>query len=303
METVSTHATLSRCTVLVMSTNPKPFLKYCGGKSRLLSKILPRFPKKIGTYYEPFLGGGAVFFELAKQKRFDRAVLGDMCSELMNAFQAVRDDVDNLIAILGQPQYKYDRKAFLDIRRADPDKLDPTTRAARTIYLNRTCFNGLFRVNSKGRFNTPFGKYDNPVICDAANLRACSSVLQTVELAEGDFGDVCTDAGWGDAIYFDPPYLPISKTSNFTQYTPGGFSYADHRRLSELFKELNERDVALVLSNSHHADILGLFDGFRMETVTGSRSIGRPDKRESVPEVIVDNEEEPCATATSSTTP
>jgi len=262
-------------------------------------RIISRLPQHIGTYYEPFLGGGAVFFELAASGRFDRAVLGDRCPELMNAFQAVRDDVDNLISILRQPQYVYDKKAFLDIRRADPDKMDPTTRAARTVYLNKTCFNGLFRVNSKGKFNTPFGKYDDPKICDETNLKACSEALKLAELTEGDFEDVCTDAGPGDAAYFDPPYLPISKTSNFTQYTPGGFSHSDHRRLSEFFKDLDERGVVLVLSNSHHADVLTLFDGFRMETVSGSRSVGRPDKRESVPEIIVDNKEAACETAAS----
>jgi len=271
------------------NAEPKPFLKWAGGKSRLLSKILVRLPKKIGTYYEPFLGGGAVFFELAKQGRFDRAVIGDSCPELMNAYQVVRDDVEGLIGILRQSQYKYDKKVFLDIRRADPDKMDPTTRAARTVYLNRTCYNGLYRVNSNGRFNTPFGKYVDPKICDESNLRACSNILKSVELAETDFEDMLADAGPGDAVYFDPPYMPISKTSNFTGYTPNGFTHADHVRLSELFKELDERRVTQVLSNSSHPDVLPLFNGFRMETVTGSRSVGRPDKRESVPEVIVDN--------------
>lgn len=277
-------------------------MKWAGGKGRMLRKILTRLPEKIGTYYEPFLGGGAVFFELAGQKRFDRAVLGDMCPELMNAFHAVRDDVDNLIGILRQPQYKYDKKAFLDLRRADPDKMDPTARAARTIYLNHTCFNGLYRVNSKGQFNTPFGKYEDPTICDEGNLRACSEALKAAELTEGDFEDVCTDAGPRDAVYYDPPYMPISKTSKFTQYTPGGFSYDDHVRLSKLFKDLDSRCVAQVLSNSSHADILALFDEFQVETVSGSRSVGRPDKRESVPEIIVDNKERPCETKASSTT-
>ena len=282
---------------------PRPFLKWCGGKGRMLRRILSRLPEKIGTYYEPFLGGGAVFFELAGQKRFDRAVLGDMCPELMNTFQVVRDDVDTLIGILRQPQYKYDKKAFLDVRRADPDKMDPTTRAARTIYLNHTCFNGLYRVNSHGRFNTPFGKYDSPTICDEPNLRACSEALKLAELTEGDFEDVCTDAGPRDAVYLDPPYMPISKTSKFTQYTPGGFTYDDHVRLSRLFKELDDRGVSLVLSNSSHRDVLSLFDEFNVETVSGSRSVGRPDKRESVPEIMVDNKETPCETAASSMTP
>lgn len=271
------------------SVKPKPFLKWCGGKSRLLPKILPKLPEKIGTYYEPFLGGGAVFFELARTKRFDRAVVGDMCPELMNAFQTVRDDVDGLIGILKQPQYKYDRKAFLDIRRADPEKLEPVVRAARTVYLNKTCFNGLYRVNSKGRFNTPFGRYENPVICDEANLRACSAALQLAELAESDFEDVCTDAGPGDAVYYDPPYLPLTKTAKFTQYTAGGFAPSDHQRLADLFKRLDERGVVQVLSNSSTAGDAAWFNDFDIEVVVGTRSVGRPDKRASVPEILVTN--------------
>lgn len=257
-----------------------------------MSKILAKFPKKIGTYYEPFLGGGATFFELANQGRFDRAVLGDSCPELMNAYQIVRDNVDDLIGILRLPKYLYDKKAYLDIRKADPDKMDPVVRAARTIYLNHTCFNGLYRVNGSGQFNTPFGKYDDPKICDEANLRVCSAILQSVELAEADFENVCTDAGPGDAVYFDPPYMPISKTAKFTQYTSNGFAYVDHVRLSELFKKLNERGVIQVLSNSSHPGIASLFSDFSITEVTGSRSVGRPDKRESVPEILVSTIEE-----------
>lgn len=269
--------------------SPKPFLKWAGGKSRLFPQIAKKLPPRIGTYYEPFLGGGAVFFELARSNRFDRAVIGDLCPELMNAFQVVRDLPEDLINALKQPQYKYGRDAFLDIRRADPDKMDPVPRAARTIYLNKTCFNGLYRVNKKGRFNTPFGKYEDPVICDEANLRACSVVLQRAELVEADFEDVCGDAGPGDAVYYDPPYLPLSKTAKFTQYTPGGFSQSDHERLVRLFKRLDEAGACQVLSNSSSAGEANWFDGFDAEVVIGSRSVGRPDKRASVPEIIVSN--------------
>lgn len=271
------------------SVKPKPFLKWCGGKSRLLPKILPKLPEKIGTYYEPFLGGGAMFFELAREKRFDRAVLGDLCPELMNAFQTVRDKVDDLVRVLRQPEFRYAKEAYLEIRRADPDKLEPVVRAARTVYLNRTCFNGLYRVNRSGRFNTPFGKYDNPTICDEPNLRACSAALQLAELAESDFENVCTDAGPGDAVYYDPPYLPLSDTAKFTQYTAEGFSQPDHERLSALFRRLDSLGVAQVLSNSSSAGDANLFDGFVTEIVTGPRSVGRPDRRASVPEILVSN--------------
>jgi DNA adenine methylase len=264
-------------------------LKWCGGKGRLASRILAKLPARIGTYYEPFLGGGAVFFELARTRRFERAVIGDKCPELMNAFQAVRDQVDDLVRELRQSQYKYDRESFLDIRRADPDKMTPVVRAARTIYLNKTCFNGLHRVNSKGQFNTPFGRYENPVTCDEANLRACSEALQMAELAESDFENICTDAGPGDAVYYDPPYLPISNTANFTQYTSGGFAASDHLRLVETFKRLDGAGVAQVLSNSSAAGNAAWFCDFEVEVVTGTRSVGRPDKRTSVPEILVSN--------------
>lgn len=268
----------------------KPFIKWCGGKSRLIARIASKMPSHIRTYYEPFLGGGAVFFELAAQKRFDSAVLGDKCHELMNVFNVVRNEVEKLIEVLQQPTvYKYEKDTFLNMRAMDPNKMDPVSRAARTIYLNRTCYNGLYRVNTEGKFNTPFGSYKNPLICDAKNLRMCSKMMESTELVEGDFEDICTDAGPGDAIYFDPPYMPISKTSKFTQYTPGGFSYNDHVRLSNLFKELDGRGVIQVMSNSSNPNVLEMFNNFKIDTTIGPRSVGRPDKRESVPEVLIYN--------------
>jgi DNA adenine methylase len=272
-----------------MSTIPRPFMKWAGGKSRMLSKILDKLPKKIGTYYEPFLGGGIVFFELARQKRFDRAVIGDKCPDLMDAYQAVRDDIDGLIDLLKQPQFVYDRQSYLNIRSMDPSCMSQTERAARIIYLNHTCFNGLYRVNRNGGFNTPFGKYVNPKIFVEENLRACSAALNMAELAETDFEDMCTDAGPGDAAYFDPPYMPTSKTSKFTQYTPNGFSYDDHVRLATLFRKLDDRGVVQALSNSANVNIPGLFFGFNMETVVNPCSMADPDRRKSVPEILVDN--------------
>lgn len=268
---------------------PKPFVKWAGGKGRLLNKILSRFPDRVGTYYEPFLGGGAVFFEMARQKRFDRAVLGDMCHELMNAYLIVRDDLDGLVSALSVPKYVYDKSAYLEIRKLNSSDLCPVDRAARFIYLNKTCFNGLHRVNSQGHFNTPFGKYSNPVICDEPNLRECSTVLQSVELAESDFESICSDAGPGDAIYYDPPYMPTSKTSKFTGYTPGGFSFDDQVRLAGLFRRLDSNGVSQVLSNSANEDASNLFDGFQITLMENPCSMADPDKRRRVPEIIVDN--------------
>jgi DNA adenine methylase len=242
---------------------PRPFLKWAGGKHRAAAQIVAKLPDRIGTYYEPFVGGGAVFFTLAAQGRFDRAVIGDGCPELMNAYHVVRDDVDELVRTLSSSSYRYDRQTYLAIRALQPEALRPVDRAARMIYLNKTGFNGLYRVNSKGQFNTPFGKYNNPVICDEVNLRACSAALQGVDLVEGDFEDSCTDIGAGDAVYFDPPYIPTSDTSKFTNYTSLGFGEEDQRRLAAFFASLRERGACAVLTNSTAAD-RGAVRGIRL---------------------------------------
>lgn len=269
---------------------PRPFVKWCGGKHRAAKQIVSKLPVQIGTYYEPFVGGGAIFFALANRGRFNRAVIGDRCSELMNAYHMVRDHVEELIRTLSSSSYKYDRDVYLSIRALDPEKLRPIVRAARTIYLNKTGFNGLYRVNLKGKFNTPFGKYDSPVICDEVNLRACSAALQKAELVEGDFEDCCTDAGVGDAAYFDPPYIPTSETSKFTSYTPLGFNEDDHRRLAKFFASLHVRGACVVLTNSETRLTRELYDGFDFDMFTASQKIGGPaDYVRQFDECIVSN--------------
>lgn len=254
----------------------RPFMKWPGGKHRAASQITAKLPHKIGTYYEPFIGGGAVFFELANAGRFERAVLGDRCSELMNAYQVIRDDVETLIEILSGEAYKYDREVYLKIRKLDPSTLRPAVRAARTLYLNKTCFNGLYRVNLKGQFNTPFGKYVNPVICNKKNLRACSEALRNVELVEGDFEDCCADIGSGDAVYFDPPYIPTSKTSNFTSYTNLRFDMSDHERLAAFFASLADRGAVAVLTNSTAEETYRLYEVYEYDMFSASQKIGGP---------------------------
>jgi len=269
---------------------PYPFVKWAGGKTKMIGHILANMPAKIGTYYEPFIGGGAVFFELARQKRFDRAIIGDLNEELMNTYHMIRDDVDGLIKVLKQPRYKYQRSAYLKIRALDPNKIDALARAARFIYLNRTCFNGLYRVNQSGGFNVPFGKYTNPVICDETNLRAVSEVLVNVELAISDFDQIVEDAHPGDVVYFDPPYLPLSPTSNFTGYNEGGFSIHSHERLARTFSRLKKRRVKAILSNSSSAKSIELYSKFKIEYHIGSRVVGGPaEYRKSVSEILVVN--------------
>jgi DNA adenine methylase len=266
---------------------PYSFVKWVGGKSKMARHILERLPLHFNRYFEPFLGGGAVFFELSRQKRFKRASLGDMNPELMNAFRTVQDDVSGLIRELHMDcKYIYNKKTYLKIRAQDTKDWTPVARAARFIYLNKTCFNGLYRVNGSGKFNVPFGTYKDPVICDEPNLRAVSKALKNVKLIEKRFEWVLQLAKPGDAVYFDPPYLPISETSKFTGYTEGGFGLVDHTFLSCVFDELANRGVAVVLSNSTAAR--ELYKKHEIVDLVGGRSVGGPaEYRKPVKEIMV----------------
>jgi DNA adenine methylase len=269
-------------------TPPYPFVKWAGGKARVAPHVLRRLPDKISTYYEPMIGGGAVFFELARAKRFEKAVIADKNPELVNAWQVVKADVDGLVEELSdKKKYRYEKSTYLKIR-AVPGKLSKVELAARFIYLNRTCFNGLYRLNLKGEFNVPFGKYDDPVICDEKNLRAVSELLKKVRVTLQDFSKVAEEAEEGDAVYFDPPYIPVSDTSKFTSYTADGFAMADHVRLAEVFEKLGDRGVRVVLSNSAAKEAVELYEGFDIDWITGTRSVGGPaDYRKSVKEMVV----------------
>jgi DNA adenine methylase len=204
----------------IIAEKPKPFVKWVGGKRQLLKQfrlmhLYPpeKFDIKYGRYFEPFIGGGAVFFDLLPEKAF----LSDLNNELVITYNVIKNDVENLIKSL--KKHKLDKEYFLKIRSQNPEKLSDTNTASRFIYLNRTCFNGMYRVNSKGGFNVPFGKYTNPLICDEVNLRKVSKALQNVEIKKQDYKEVLKKARKGDFIYFDPPYYPVSKTASFTSYT------------------------------------------------------------------------------------
>jgi DNA adenine methylase len=266
----------------------RPFLKWAGGKSSLASAIRIRMPFRASRHIEPFLGGGAVLFELDPMP----ALVVDTNPELVNAFLAVQRDVETLIRELSR--YVYDRELFYRVRQQDQElgfqESDPTKRAARMIFLNKTCFNGLYRVNSKGHFNVPFGRYDNPLICDAENLRACHRRLQNVELIQGTFLAIEEHVRAGDVVYFDPPYVPLSATASFHQYTPGGFSPEDHRSLRDLCRRLDERKVPFLVSNSDTVFVRDLYDGFRIEQVHAPRAINsKGGRRGAVAELIIRN--------------
>lgn len=263
-----------------------PWVKWAGGKTALLSEIIPRFPPHINTYYEPFLGGGAVFFAMAAEKRFKRAVLGDVNQDLMRAYSMLASNPDQVIAAL--KTHVYEEKYYYVVRAKSPRELLPSEQAARLIYLNRTCYNGLYRVNRKGGFNVPFGRYTNPTICDEENLRAASEVLRDAAFVALDFKDIVAPAKEGDAVYFDPPYTPLSKTSNFTAYTAGGFTDDDQIRLRDVMVKLVEKKVYVLLSNADTPRSRELYKGFRIEEVQAPRRVNsKGGKRGNVGELLI----------------
>jgi DNA adenine methylase len=261
-----------------------PVLKWAGGKRQLLKQILRRLPDKIGTYYEPFVGGGAVFFALSSERRFERAVLADRNRELVEVYTVLRDDVEALIVRL--ERLPHSESAYYRIRAERPRSM--LGRAARIIYLNKTGYNGLYRVNSRGEFNVPFGRYTRPKICDAERLRAAARALSGVELLVEDFETVCLRARKGDAVYLDPPYLPRSRTASFASYHSEPFGLDEHRRLANVFADLGRRRVAALLSNSDTEDTREIFSAFAVDTVSASRPINsNAARRGLVSEILV----------------
>jgi len=262
---------------------PRPFLKWAGGKSRLIPQYLPYFPKKFTNYYEPFLGGGAVFFHLQPKS----AVLTDINADLINTYCCVRDRVEELIAYLKKHDARHDKDYYYEVR-SYPQGTD-IERAARLIYLNKTCFNGLYRENSKGEFNVPMGKYKNPVICNADLLRAVSVVLKSATIEKRHFEDVLNYAkSVEDFVYFDPPYFPINSTSYFTSYSRDSFNEDAQVRLKEVFAQLASQGVKVLLSNSDCEFIRELYSEFKIKPISASRSINSNAKnRGKIREVLI----------------
>lgn len=268
-----------------MDRPARPILKWAGGKTQLLPEILQRLPSVIDTYYEPFVGGAAVFFALAAEGRFKRAVLSDKNPELVGLYRCIQRDVEGVIRALAS--YRYDEREYYRVRDSKLPR-SPTARAARLIFLNKTGYNGLYRVNRAGQFNVPFGRYKNPTICDAVNLRAAARALRSAELEVGDFASLSRHARKGDAVYFDPPYVPLSKTANFTAYDRHAFELTDHERLAAAFADLSERGIAALLSNSDTRVTRVLFAPFHIDTVTVARAINsNAKKRGPVAEILV----------------
>jgi len=267
---------------------PRPFLKWAGGKGSLLSEILRRVPENFDRYVEPFLGGGAVFFALAPK----RALLSDLNEELINTFTMVRNHPEDLLEHLRS--HKHSRKYFSNLRDLDRSS-DYWTRnsiekASRLIYLNKTCFNGLYRVNSRGEFNVPFGDYKNPNFADTENIHACSQALQHVDLRSGPFENLEADIRKGDFVYFDPPYVPLNASSNFESYTKDGFGPENQQRLADFCRRLDAKGISFMLSNSDTSFVRELFSAFQIEVVQAARAINsKSERRGKVSEVIVRN--------------
>lgn len=268
--------------------NARPFLKWVGGKGQLLPELLARVPSTFGTYHEPFVGGGALFFELIAQDRITAAVLSDINEKLIEVYLALRDSVDEVIGLLRE--HYYDKEYYYRIRALRPDTMSLPERAARLIYLNKTCYNGLYRENRAGEFNVPFGRYKNPTICDEPNLRAVSRVLQGVQIESRHFSATLEAAEVGDFVYFDPPYHPLSETANFTSYSRHDFGEEDQVQLSETFARLDEKGVMAMLSNSDTPFIRELYSDYWVSHVYASRTVNsKTDSRGKVREVVVCN--------------
>jgi DNA adenine methylase len=272
----------------------QPFLKWVGGKAQLLVQFDKFFPTQIDHYVEPFIGGGAVFFHLKHRFPQMRALLRDNNDELINTYKAIRDDPRELMRRLDRhlTAFKSDRDTYYYLVRAR-HHLPPTEvveRAARMIFLNKTCFNGLWRVNSRGEFNVPIGSHINPTLYNEENVHAASRALENVHLDTQDFRDTLAATRRGDFVYIDPPYFPVSPTASFTSYTKDEFGAEQQRELAALFADAAKRGVRLMLSNSDTEFIRRLYHGFKIHTVRARRMVNCDGtKRGEVNEVVVTN--------------
>ncbi len=249
----------------LISSAPKPFVKWAGGKRQLLPIITKHVPQKFERYFEPFLGGGAVFFNLAHTRRNAKWFVSDLNSDLVLSYVTIRDRVKELISALeshSEDYFKNQSSYYYKIRESEPK--GQIEKVSRLLFLNKTCFNGLYRVNSKGKFNVPLGKYVHPNIVSKENLIAVSEILQSkdIYIKCQDFEGAIKNTTEGDFVYLDPPYQPVNETSNFTSYTSGNFDYKDQERLHTKFKALDKKGTKILLSNSKSEEIIDLYKEF-----------------------------------------
>lgn len=270
---------------------PRPFLKWAGGKGQLLGELMARVDSagQYGRYHEPFVGGGALFFEMVRTGRLrGNATLSDGNPNLIDAYWGVKKDVEGVIRLLLNHKNRHSKEYYYVVRANVPE--DRLERAVRIIYLNKTCYNGLYRENRKGAFNVPCGRYKNPTICDEQNLRAVAKELRRARIETKHFAKVLDRAQAGDLVYFDPPYQPVSKTASFTSYEKDGFGEVSQRQLADVFRQLDEMGVKLLLSNSMTPLVRELYAPFNIEQVFANRSVNsKADGRGKVREALVSN--------------
>jgi DNA adenine methylase len=248
---------------------PRPFVKWAGGKRQLLDILNAAAPKEFNRYYEPFIGGGAFLFSQLPNS----ATISDANPELINCYKVILEDVDALIRSLRL--HKNEEDHFYSVRAKSPSDMTPVQRASRFIFLNKTCFNGLYRENKSGQFNAPFGRYENPKIADIENLKAINEYLKSfdIKIKCSSYQFVLNAAQSGDFVYFDPPYVPMTKTANFASYVKGGFGLHDQAELAELFAKLTKKGVLAMLSNSNTPVIHDLYKGFKIKKIHATRAI------------------------------
>ena len=269
----------------ILST-PKPFVKWAGGKRQLMPVLNENLPKIFGTYHEPFLGGGALLFHILTKQNKQKCSLSDLNADLILSYIVIRNRVDELIHSLKiheKNYYKDSKSYYYSVRESNPG--DEIEKTSRLLFLNRTCFNGLYRVNRKGKFNVPLGKYTNPNIVNEENLRFVSTILDSnrISIQCRDFEAVLGDVKKGDFIYFDPPYQPVSQTANFTSYTDKDFAYGDLSRLVKLCMDLDAKGCKVLLSNSNSADVIDMFSKkpWKINKIQATRSINSDSKKRS----------------------
>ena len=269
-----------------------PILKWVGGKRQLLNEINPLLPKRITTYVEPFVGGGAVLFSLQPKQ----AIINDFNKDLINVYNIVRDNPQELLDILKEHDKNNSEDYYYEIRALDRSdnykNMSDLEKEARIIYLNKTCYNGLFRVNQAGQFNSPYGKYKNPNIVNEPVILAMSNYFNdnNIKIMEGDYREALKNLRKGAFVYFDPPYMPISSSSSFTGYTENGFNEKDQEELKIECDKLNDRGINFMLSNSAHPYILELYKDYEITLVKARRSINsKGNKRGEINEVLVRN--------------
>jgi len=264
--------------------SPKPFVKWAGGKRQLISVLSENLPKTMGTYFEPFLGGGALLFHILSEQHDQKCSISDLNSDLVLTYTTIRDKPEELISSLKThaKNYQKDSKSYYySIRESNPRSAIEKT--SRLLFLNRTCFNGLYRVNSKGKFNVPLGKYTNPNIVNEDNIRSVSHVLQSKKISINcrDFESVLENSKKGDLVYFDPPYQPVSDTSNFTSYTHKSFTIKDLKRLAKLCFDLDSKECKVMLSNSDSPEVEDMFreKQWKIQKIEANRSINSNSKK------------------------